>query len=1814
MNRGHIKTLKALMAFMLSLSMLLGLLPMSLIASADDSDEPEQVETQFNDNDNESGEPEEDPVDDPTEDPADDPADDPAGDPEDPDGDPADKEENKKKDEADNKAPTKAPANSFINIMTANAEMFTVTFWLDGAVFTSLIAAPEDNGRATITKPAADPERQGYTFLGWRSNVFSPFDFSNDYVTAEDNNLYPMFERVDTGREGYTASALTRPDTSNFCLNTNARTILCQQCNTRFVTGGANGGNHALIAYFETASQIMTHIDIVCDSCGAVNHYRVPSNNGASLIPFQKGGRVDNAKNLVVEPANFQTILFPVVFRTGPGGAIEHNGPGQVERGASWGPNFEPEVYPNTGYVFVHWLDQFNIPYSENSPHFPKEITHEWTFTAVFARTDETYKIKYTPVGGGTTSPPAETNFKADPAKGSTATADPGYKFIGWFSDEAGTDLISPDEDFVPDPNTRVDTQYWAHFAQNSVVVSYDANGGSGTMGSDSATIGEDYVIKANGFEAPAGYTFKGWNTEAKGTGKGYSAEETIEITGDLKLYAQWEAIEYKVTYDANGGENAPIDDSIYYVGNVVIVKDGVPVRPGYTFIGWLYDGETYEDGDDFTMPAADVTLVAQWTQDRYTVTYFPGLHGRFPAQITNNLLYGDPTPAAPATPGTPGWSFVGWRQPPSATVTGDAGYVAQWLWVGLTIIYAPGDGGDWLAEDETTTGLDYDVPLPAFTAGTIDAPNAKPGWTFSGWDKPFVDPIRDNAEYTALWTQDEYVIAYAPGIGGDWDIKDETTEELKYGAPLPAFTSGTITAPNAKSGWEFKGWDKDFVNPITGNAIYTAEWEAIVYNITYELNGGENHKDNPNSYTIEDTPLTIGDATKDGYTFLGWEEGNTIAEGSTGDKTFTAIWSDAIDYDITYIMNGGTNHADNPATYTIEDDLITLEDPSRDGYEFEGWTPTDNIPAGSTGNKTFTANWSAAIIYDITYVMNGGTNHADNPATYTVEDDLITLEDPTRAGYEFLGWTPSDNIPAGSTGDKTFTAVWSDAIIYDITHVLNGGTNHQGNPAKYTIEDTPITLEEPTRFGYIFMGWEDENEEVTTGIPAGGTGDRTFTAIFEVNYELPISIRVHNISRMYNGQPLMPVASTVSPLPEGYTLRVTGYKGSITNVGQSGSGLGDISGYTITRDSDEADVTEDFTNVTVVKGSLTILPRSIVMTSASDAKTYDGIPLTNDTILTTGNGFVQGEGIDIEVTGVQLDPGTSRNTFTYTFRDGTLEENYNIIYTFGYLAVSRSLARISITVQDNTKMYDGTALVPVDREVTGLPEGHELIVTSYTGSITNVWESRSGLGGISGYTITRDGEDVTGNFLFPARVVRGALTVTPREVVLTSATESKAYDGTALANNSITVSGDGFAQGEGATYIEFPSITDPDEVENEFEYVLNEGTDFRNYEIRKVYGLLIITENADTLVIAALGGEIVYNGVALIENRYVTSALPAGISSVDAVVAGSQTTVGSSANTIVDYTLRNAQGVDITEYYSSVTVRNATLTVTPRPITIAAASATKVFDGVPLTNSLTTITGLLASGQRLAGVTVTGLQTAVGSSQNRPGAVVIHDASGANVTSNYRIGLIPGTLTVLAAPPPPPPPDPTPDPDPDPDPAPATPPAPAPVVEIPDEDVPLDPGPAPEDEAIVIPDEDVPLYRGPGGSWALWNLILSIAGAILALMMGIRVLLKKRRDDKDEEDDAKATAAKARDDDEEEEKKKGRLLLILAIPLLAIVAFIIFILTQDMRLPMEMVDWWTFAHAIIFLGGLLSYLFAYKKEEDDEEDDDKGNLVAEKA
>ena len=395
-------------------------------------------------------------------------------------------------------------------------------------------------------------------------------------------------------------------------------------------------------------------------------------------------------------------------------------------------------------------------------------------------------------------------------------------------------------------------------------------------------------------------------------------------------------------------------------------------------------------------------------------------------------------------------------------------------------------------------------------------------GHTFKGWyDNEGLtgDPVTaiggtemGNKEYWAKWEINQYTITFDTAGGSAI-------------APITQDYGTAITAPAdpTREGYTFAGWDTAIPATMPAhNMTITAQWTVNQYTITYDLDGGT-AEGNPDTYTVETDAFTLKNPTRPGYTFTGWSgtgltgEDNltvTIPKGSTGNRSYTAHWS-LNTYSITYDLNGGTASG-NPTSYTVESATITLNQPTKTGYTFTGWSGTDltgednltvTIPAGSTGDRSYTAHWSLNT-YSITYDLNGGTV-SGNPDFYTVESAAITLNPPTRTGYTFIGWSGTDlsgsdnltvTIPAGSIGNRSYIAHWS-LNTYSITYDLDGGTAF-GNPDSYTVESAAITLNEPTKAGYVFTGWSGTDlvgeDNLTVTIPAGSIGDRRYTAHWE--------------------------------------------------------------------------------------------------------------------------------------------------------------------------------------------------------------------------------------------------------------------------------------------------------------------------------------------------------------------------------------------------------------------------------------------------------------------------------------------------------------------------------------------------------------------------------------------------------------------------------------------------------------------------------------------------------------------------------------------
>ena len=281
----------------------------------------------------------------------------------------------------------------------------------------------------------------------------------------------------------------------------------------------------------------------------------------------------------------------------------------------------------------------------------------------------------------------------------------------------------------------------------------------------------------------------------------------------------------------------------------------------------------------------------------------------------------------------------------------------------------------------------------------------------------------------------------------------------------------------------------------------------------------------------------------------------------------------------------------------------------------------------------------------------------------------------------------------------------------------------------------------------------------------------------------------------------------------------------------------------TVTNVSDSTEVQVRATKTGYVPAeatyNLTVTPRTVTITSGSATKMYNGTPLTKHEVTYGGDKFVNDEGVDITYTGSQTIVGSSKNTFTYEFKDGTAKENYNITTNYGELKVTDS-DKLSVTATGYSGKYNGQTH---NGNVTAT-EGATLSYSTDNGktwtatepTIKNVGEIKVIVkASMANYS------DATAEY---------TLKVTPRSVTLTSETASKPYDGDPLTRPEVTVTGDGFVPGEVMDIKATGSVTNVSDspVTNTIVYTTTDKFVEGNYDITKAEGKLSITPLAVTV------------------------------------------------------------------------------------------------------------------------------------------------------------------------------------------------------------------------------------------------------------------------------------------------------------------------------------------------------------------------------
>ena len=545
--------------------------------------------------------------------------------------------------------------------------------------------------------------------------------------------------------------------------------------------------------------------------------------------------------------------------------------------------------------------------------------------------------------------------------------------------------------------------------------------------------------------------------------------------------------------------------------------------RPGYTFSGWYTasTGGTEVDASTPVTSDTDHKIYANWTANPYTVTLNAGDYGTINEAegwnreqdnktATKDITY-DGTYGTLPTASRPGYDFDGWFTAAAGGEQVTASSIMQ-------TANAQTHYAHWTARTDTPYVVNYythNLGAAKYTLKTELTKNLQ-GTSDSAIE---INPLKETI------TGHTFEAAYITGDTTKPSSGEVTTTTVAadgtrvinmYYRPNYLYVQYNMNGGSLSS--------SHGANYSTSGDLVTYTGNTISTNFLRGIYGGYVGGVNTNTYAVDTAGLHNWNnansmkVVKTGYNAKSKKEWNTTAEGngtsynhaggtynavamatacgkdlSSGDQVITLYvnW-EPTPYTIIYELDGGTNNAQNPTTYTIESADITLQDPTKAGYIFRGWTgngtttPTKNLvlPHGSTENKTYTANWTANQ-YTIAYNGNGSTGGSTASQTATYDQDITLNANGFARTYAVHYNVNGGNAIADATATYTF-AGWklnnAGDLIENQATVKNLATT--GTATLYAQWNAgSVTLPDATRTGYTFAGWfKDEEFTQSTG------------------------------------------------------------------------------------------------------------------------------------------------------------------------------------------------------------------------------------------------------------------------------------------------------------------------------------------------------------------------------------------------------------------------------------------------------------------------------------------------------------------------------------------------------------------------------------------------------------------------------------------------------------------------------------------------------------------------------------------------------------
>ena len=1056
-------------------------------------------------------------------------------------------------------------------------------------------------------------------------------------------------------------------------------------------------------------------------------------------------------------------------------------------------------------------------------------------------------------------------------AGNATTTPTSNMKFLGW---ELNGNVYKPgqsfevNKDIANKDNQIILTATWGD-AETSTTLTYDPGNGIGTATRVDVMNNEAVKIKAHNsleFTAPVAegkeYYFAGWADSSTGNAT-YADGQTINIdaNGENILYAVW-VEKTEITLVANSGTRTynGAEQSIegfesttmngYTVSGLTAVTKGTNVGE---YTNTVFDGTAKVEKD-----GVDVT-------DKVVVKTRAGKLVITPKSINTQEI----TVTKPADSKYDGNEH---RNKPTVkdgekVLVEDTDYTLSYsedvINAGTVTVTIKGKGN----YSQVTT-VDYQI-----TPRTVKLTSGSDSKTYDG------TPLTKHEVKEDGFVKDDGATYDFTGSQTNVGTSDNTfTYALKDGT----LASNYIITTEA---------GKLTVNPVTDEVTVTIKEHSAehVYDGTEKTVTGYDVKSISNKHY-----------TKDDFTFTGKAE---VKGTNVGEYPMNVQASDFTNNshnftNVKFVIEDGllkiTPKSINPEDEKTGIQVTKPDDTMYNGEEQKNKPTVEDTKTGATlvENVDYTLSYTAAVnAGTVEVTITGIGNYTGTAKTsYEITKRNVTLISATdskvydktplinhNVAVEGDGFVKEEGATYNVTGSQTSVGESDNEFTYTLksnTKAKNYNITTHNGKLKVTAEASEVTVVITGRNGtFPYDGTEKSVKGYDVSITQGSTyteADFTFSGNDEVkgteantypmglkasdftnnntNYS-SVTFVVNDGSLVINPKSIIPDGPD-TPDEKKTGIEVTDPEGSIYD------GLPHVNPLTVRDTKTNKDLVEnkdytltyvgDVVNVGTVKvkvkgignytGEFTkkyqITPREYTVTTDSAEKPYDG------TALTAGgrvNNLVDGETVTLKITGSQTEVGSSNNTYSLTWDGSAKEKNYTHgTDSIGLLTVTpKSIIPsdtngIEVTKPADSK-YDGKVhenkpTVKDNKTDKTLVEGTDYTL-SYKGDTTNVGTVTVTITGIGNYT---GSHDVT-------------YQITKRTVKLTSGSDSKTYDGTPLVKHDVTVSEDGFADGEGATYSYTGTQTDAGSSENTFTYALKEGTLASNYEITTANGTLTV-------------------------------------------------------------------------------------------------------------------------------------------------------------------------------------------------------------------------------------------------------------------------------------------------------------------------------------------------------------------------------------